>query len=155
MKMRIFLMSCLLSIACFAEPAKHPSGAYNFEIPAGWAQGDEAEMWHSKNNKRVLNAVKVDLPGEDKLGAWAKATAEEGAKKKWTNIKISDGKLGARKAKIVTATDTGHGKPMFIKAIMAINNTTGATLVFVDEDGDSKPFEANIKTVTDSFRWKK
>lgn len=153
MKLRIFLLSCLLSLACFAEPTKHPSGAYVFDLPAGWAKGKEPELWHNKSQKRVLNAIKVDLPGEDKLDAWAQSTAKEG-EEKWSDLKIVDGTLGKKKAKVVTAIDKSQGKPMFLKIVMSINKTTGATLVFVDEDGDSKEFEGNIKTVTDSFHWK-
>lgn len=153
MNLRVFLTGLLLTVACSADPIKHPSGAYQFELPTGWVQG-EPELWHDKSQHRVLNAVKVDLPGEDKLEAWAQATAADGPKNKWTSIAVSDGTLGEKKAKVLTAIDKSQNKPMFIKAIMSINKNTGASLIFVDEDGDSPEFEANVQGVVDSFHWK-
>ena len=153
MKLRVLFTALLLSLACSADPVQHPSGAYRFELPAEWGQ-EEPELWHSKNQHRVLNAVKVDLPGEDKLAAWAQATAQDGAKKKWDQVELSDGMLGAKKAKFITAIEKSAGKPVFLKIVLSINKTTGVSLVFVDEDGDSPEFESNYATVVDSFQWK-
>lgn len=153
MKLRTLLIVLMLRLACSADPAQHPSGAYRFELPTGWAQ-EEPDLWHDKSQHRVLNIVKVDLPGEDKLDAWAQATVEDGGKKKWSQIKVLDGTLGTKKSKVITAIDKSGGKPVFIKAILAINKTTGASLIFVDEDGDNPELEANVTSVVDSFQWK-
>jgi len=153
MKLRVLFTAMLLSLACSADPAQHPSGAYRFELPAGWTQ-QEPELWQDKTHHRVLNTVKVDGLAEEKLEAWAQITAQDGAKKKWTDIKVSDATLGGNKAKIVTALENSQAKPVFIKIYLAIHNATGGSLIFIDEDGDSPELEANVTSIVDSFQWK-